>query len=62
MLHPESGSFFRDRAQILKTSGIDVVVAAPVMHSLKDVININNKRIQFYLKSGVPTYLFEFSN
>ena len=62
-LHPESGSFFRDQAQILKNSGIDAVVAAPVMHSLKDVFRLkNNNQIQFYSKAVVPTYLFEFSN
>ena len=33
-LHPEFGTFFRDRAQILSRGGFDVTIISPVQHSL----------------------------
>ena len=62
-LHPESGSFFRDRAQILKKSGMDIVVAAPVIHSLKDISGyFNTKSDGYFLDGDLPIYKFEFFN
>ena len=62
-LHPESGSFFLDRAKILKNSGIDVIVAAPVMHSLKDGFHFNHsKYVEFLSDEDLPVYIFEFIN
>ena len=62
-IHPESGTFFRDRAQILHQSGIEVVVAAPVTHSLKDLIRFTpNKSIQPKIDEGLRIYLLERIN
>ena len=47
-LHPVSGSFFRDRAHILKNNGIDIIIAAPIIHSLKSLKFINY--LENYLK------------
>ena len=62
-IHPGSGTFFRDRAQILHRSGIEVVVAAPVIHSLRDLIRFfPNKSIQPKIDEGLRTYLLERIN
>ena len=62
-LHPESGSFFRDRAQILKKSGMDIVVVAPVIHSLKDMSSyFYTKSDGYFLDGDLPIYKFEFFN
>ena len=62
-LHPESGSFFRDRAQILTKSGMDIIVAAPVIHSLKDISGyLNTKSNGYFWDGDIPIYKFEFFN
>ena len=62
-LHPVSGSFFRDRAHILKNNGIDIIIAAPIIHSLKDIIPYNNtSRIEYFTDKGIPVYLNEIIN
>jgi len=62
-LYPESGSFFRDRAQILTKSGMDIVVAAPVIHYLKDISGYFNTKSNGYFCDGdIPIYKFEFFN
>ena len=62
-LHPASGSFFRDRAHILKNYGIDIIIAAPIIHSLKDIIPYNNTlRIEYFIDNGIPVYLNEIIN
>ena len=59
-LHQESGSFFRDRAHILKNNGLDVTIAAPIVHSLKNIFSYNNiSGVDFFLDADLPTYLNE---
>ena len=62
-IHPESGSFFRDRASILHRNGIEVIIGAPVTHSLKDFFRYSpNNAIQMDIDGGLPTYLLETIN
>ena len=62
-IHPENGSFFRDRASILQKYGIKVIIGAPITHSLKDFFRFShNNTIQVDINGGVPTYLLESIN
>lgn len=49
-LHPEDGTFFMDRAKILKNNGFDVITIANILASTKDITHIfktkNNYRIE----------------
>ncbi len=49
-IHPESGTFFRDRAQILQRAGHETIVIAGITHSLKNVF-----RWLPYQSPSVPT-------
>jgi len=40
-INPSSGSFFKERAVLLKDSGIDVIVIAPVLHSFRNLLKYN---------------------
>ena len=40
-INPSSGSFFKERAVLLKDSGIDVIVVAPVLHSFRNLLKYN---------------------
>ena len=62
-IHPESGSFFRDRASILRKNGIEIIIGAPVTHSLKDFFRFShNNTVQVDINGGLPTYLLESIN
>ena len=62
-IHPESGSFFRDRASILRKNGIEIIIGAPITHSLKDFFRFShNNTIQIDINGGLPTYLLESIN
>ena len=62
-IHPESGSFFRDSASILHRNGIEVIIGAPVTHSLKDFFRFShNNTIQVDINGELPTYLLESIN
>ena len=62
-LHPESGSFFRDRAILLNDAGIEVIIITHIIHSLKDIIYHNKiGGIQFKIDNKVPIYLNESIN
>ena len=62
-IHPESGSFFRDRASILQKNGIEIIIGAPVTHSLKDFFRFShNNTIQVDINGELPTYLLESIN
>ena len=62
-IHPESGSFFRDRASILRKNGIEIIIGAPVTHSLKDFFRFShNNTIQVDINGELPTYLLESIN
>ncbi len=39
-LHPEDGTFFKDRAKILKNNGFDVITIANILASTKDITHI----------------------
>ena len=62
-IHPESGSFFRDRASILQKNGIEIIIGTPVTHSLKDFFRFShNNTIQVDINGELPTYLLESIN
>ena len=62
-IHPESGSFFRDGASILQKNGIEIIIGAPVTHSLKDFFRFShNNTIQIDINGELPTYLLESIN
>ena len=62
-IHPESGSFFRDMASILHRNGIEVIIGAPVIHSLKDFFRYSpNNTIHTNFDCGLPIYLRESIN
>ena len=62
-IHPESGSFFRDMASILQKNGIEIIIGAPITHSLKDFFRFShNNTIQIDINGGLPTYLLESIN
>ena len=62
-IHPESGSFFRDRASILQKNGIEIIIGVPITHSLKDFFRFShNNTIQIDINGGLPTYLLESIN
>ncbi len=62
-IHPESGSFFRDRASILRKNGIEIIIGSPVTHSLKDFFRFShNNTIQVDINGELPTYLLESIN
>ena len=59
-LHPARGSFFRDWAHILNNNGIDIIIAAPIIHSLTYIIPYNNtSRIEYFTDNVIPVYLNE---
>ncbi len=45
-IHPESGTFFRDRAKILQRRGFSITIATHILHSTRDILkfkqNVNN--------------------
>ncbi len=47
-LHPESGTFFKDRAKILVRNGFDVITIANIVESTKDITRI------FKIKNDYP--------
>ena len=62
-IHPESGSFFRDRASILQKNGIEIIIGSPVTHSLKDFFRFShNNTIQVDINGELPTYHLESIN
>ena len=62
-IHPESGSFFRDRASILQKNGIEIIIGSPVTHSLKNFFRFShNNTIQVDINGELPTYLLESIN
>ena len=62
-IHPESGSFFRDMASILQKNGVEIVVGAPITHSLSDFFRFtHNNAIQVDIDEGMPTYILESIN
>ena len=60
-INPSSGSFFKERAALLKDSGIDVVVVAPVLHSFRNILKYNLiNRIDS--DEGIPSFINEKMN
>tara|TARA_B110000438_G_C15792260_1_gene641270 strand:- start:830 stop:1993 length:1164 start_codon:yes stop_codon:yes gene_type:complete len=43
-LHPESGTFFRDRAIILQGYGFEITIATHIVHSTRDILRFNNTK------------------
>ncbi len=40
-IHPEGGTFFRERAHILSRNGLNITVISPVFHSFRDLFQRN---------------------
>ena len=41
-IHPESGTFFKDRAMILQRCGFSITIVTHVLHSTRDILKFNN--------------------
>ncbi|MCK5330236.1 MAG: glycosyltransferase, partial [Candidatus Marinimicrobia bacterium] len=64
-LHPESGSFFADRAQILQTGGHEVTVITAHIHSLRHYFRyrqLKRRHANPENDDGLTTYRFETVN
>ena len=61
--NPESGTFFRDRAQILHKIGINIVVCSEIFYSSKKLFSVFFKqKIKFHIDELIPTYISEGVN
>jgi glycosyltransferase involved in cell wall biosynthesis len=64
-LYPKSGTFFRERANILHKSGNSVHIINAIIHSLRNIIylsNISKKPIEFIDDFGISTLQIEAIN
>ena len=64
-LHPESGSFFADRARILQTGGHEVTVITVHIHSLRHYFRyrrLKHRHTNPQNENGLTTYRFETVN
>jgi len=64
-LHPESGSFFADRARMLQTNGHEVTVITAHIHSLRHYFRFKRLKQQHFNpenENGLITYRFETVN
>ena len=63
-IHPESGTFFRDRAKILQRRGFSITIATHILHSTRDILkfkqNVNNTYPR--VDDGVVIYKTESIN
>ena len=48
-IHPESGTFFRERALLLQRCGFNITIAAHIVHSARDVLKFKPD-----LNNGMP--------
>ena len=61
--NPESGTFFRDRAQILHKIGMNIVVCSEIFYSSKKLFSVFFKqKIKVHVDEFIPTYLSEGVN
>jgi len=42
-IHPESGTFFKDRAMILQRCGFSITIVTHVLHSTRDILKFNSE-------------------
>ncbi len=62
-LHPESGTFFKERAKMLKEFGVDIVIGTHIVHSAKEIFRYPVKSsIQEVGEEGLPTYISQSLN
>jgi|TARA_B100001996_G_scaffold73418_1_gene54094 glycosyltransferase involved in cell wall biosynthesis len=63
-IHPESGTFFRDRAKILQQCGFSITIATHILHSTKDILKFkqNDNDINPEVDDGVVVYKTESIN
>lgn len=61
-IHPENGSFFRDRALMLSKGGTNVTVMAAIQHSLKDILSYHNMTNTLNEDDGMDTYVYQTVN
>jgi len=62
-LNPSNGSFFKNWAELLNKANNDVVVVAPVLHSLKFFFNYHQSpKESFKIINEIPTFIHETIN
>ncbi len=64
-LHPESGSFFAERARLFQAAGHDVTVLSVNLHSLRDFFSFwksGRPQSNFMKESGLEVYRYEAVN
>ena len=63
-IHPESGTFFRDRAKILQRCGFSITIATHILHSTRDILKFKHNVNNAYPKvdDGVVIYKTESIN
>ena len=62
-IHPESGTFFKNRAHIINGLGINIIIASPILHSFSDILNYKNISENIYSSdSDIPIYIKEKIN
>ena len=61
-IHPENGSFFRDRALMLSKGGMNVTVMAAIQHSFKDILSYHNMTDTLNEYDGMDTYVYQTVN
>ena len=63
-IHPESGTFFKDRAKILQGAGFSVTIAAHILHPTKDILRFeqNKNKIEKTYDDDIIIYKTESIN
>ena len=60
-INPYSGLFFKERALLLKSSGINVVVVAPILHSFRNILKYKQMN-KINTAQNLPTIINEQMN
>ena len=61
-IHPENGSFFRDRAQILNKGGMNVTLFSAIQHSFRDILSHAKISNTFNNDDGMDTHIYQTVN
>lgn len=61
-IHPENGSFFRDRAQMLSKGGMNVTLFSAIQHSFRDILSYKKMTNTFNDDDGMDTHIYQTVN
>ena len=61
-IHPENGSFFRDRAQMLSKGGMNVTLFSAIQHSFRDILSYKKITNTFNDDDGMDTHIYQTVN